>query len=104
MQLYNATADGGLDTTDVTVQVDSILHRVEAGGKIVLKPGDSITLVPGLYHAFWAEKERVLVGEVSSVNNDATDNRFYEPVGRFPAIEEDVPPTRLLVNDYEQFL
>ena len=80
------------------------MHRVEAGGKRVLRPGDSITLVPELYHAFWAEKGRVLVGEVSSVNDDAADNRFYEPVGRFPAIEEDVPPMRLLVNDYERFL
>ena len=104
VQLYNSTADGALDTTDVEVSLDGILHRVEAGGKRVLRPGDSITLVPGLYHAFWAERERVLVGEVSSVNDDATDNRFYEPIGRFPAIEEDVLPARLLVNDYEQFL
>lgn len=104
VQLYNSTESGGLDTTDVEVRLDGLLHRVEAGGVRVLKPGDSITLLPGLYHAFWAEGERVLVGEVSSVNDDAADNRFYEPVGRFPAIEEDVSPTRLLVNDYEQFL
>ena len=104
VQLYNSTESGGLDTTDVEVRLDGLLHRVEAGGVRVLKPGDSITLLPGLYHAFWAEGERVLVGEVSSVNDDAADNRFYEAVGRFPAIEEDVPPTRLLVNDYEQFL
>jgi hypothetical protein len=104
VQLYNSTGSGGLDTTDVEVRLDGLLHLVEAGGVRVLKPGDSITLLPGLYHAFWAEGERVLVGEVSSVNDDAADNRFYEAVGRFPAIEEDVPPTRLLLNDYEQFL
>jgi hypothetical protein len=104
IQLYNSTPDGGLDDSEVEVKLDGILHRVEAGGKRVLQPGDSITLVPGLYHAFWAEKGRVLVGEVSSVNNDATDNRFFEPVGRFPDIEEDVPPSRLLVNDYQKFL
>jgi hypothetical protein len=104
VRLYNSTAEGGLDTSDVEVRLDGILHRVEAGGGRVLRPGDSITLVPGLYHAFWGEGERVLVGEVSSVNDDAADNRFYEPVGRFPAIEEDVPPARLLVNDYERFL
>ncbi len=104
VQLYNSTADGGLDTSDVEVRLDSINHRVKAGDVKVLRPGDSITLVPGLYHAFWGEGERVLVGEVSSVNDDATDNRFYESVGRFPAIEEDVQPTRLLVNDYEEFL
>ena len=104
VQLYNSMADGGLDTTDVEVRLDGIMHRVEPGGVRVLRPGDSITLLPYLYHAFWAENERVLVGEVSSVNDDKADNRFYEPVGRFPTVEEDVPPTRLLVNDYGQFL
>jgi D-lyxose ketol-isomerase len=44
------------------------------------------------------------VGEVSSVNDDHTDNRFYEQVGRFPTIEEDVPPLYLLVGDYEKYI
>ncbi len=104
VQLYNSTESAELDTTDVYVRMDGIEQRVEAGGVKVLRPGDSITLVPGLYHAFWGERERVLVGEVSSVNDDKTDNRFYAPIGRFPEIEEDVPPTRLLVNDYAGFL
>ena len=104
VQLYNATADDGLDSSDVVVRVDSIAQRVRAGEIVSLAPGESITLTPRLYHAFWAEGERVFVGEVSSVNDDATDNRFYEAVGRFPAIEEDVQPTRLLVNDYKRFL
>ena len=42
----------------------------------------------------------MLVGEVSTVNDDETDNVFHEPVGRFPRIEEDEAPTRLLVIDY----
>jgi D-lyxose isomerase len=42
----------------------------------------------------------VLVGEVSTVNDDSTDNRFFEPVGRFPEIIEDVAPRHLLVGDY----
>lgn len=104
VQLYNATADDGLDSSDVLVRVDSMVRQVRAGGIISLAPGESVTLTPRLYHAFWAEGERVFVGEVSSVNDDATDNRFFEAVGRFPAIEEDVPPTRLLVNDYKRFL
>lgn len=104
VQLYNATADGGLDSSDVWVGIDALEQRVTAGDVCILRPGDSITLVPGLYHAFWAERARVLVGEVSSVNDDQRDNRFYEPVGRFPEIVEDVKPTRLLVNDYRKFL
>ena len=33
----------------------------------------------------------------------ADDNRFLEPVGRFPEIEEDVAPVRLLVGDYSRY-
>jgi D-lyxose ketol-isomerase len=45
----------------------------------------------------------VLCGEVSLVNDDHTDNRFYEPAGRFPEIEEDEPPLHLLVTDYVHY-
>ena len=45
----------------------------------------------------------MLVGEVSLVNDDDTDNRFLEPVGRFPAIEEDEPPLYLLTQDYARY-
>jgi D-lyxose ketol-isomerase len=75
-------------------------RHVEPGGLVRLSPGESITLPTRLYHAFWAEGSRVLVGEVSTVNDDATDNHFLEGVGRFPQILEDEPPLRLLVGDY----
>ena len=42
----------------------------------------------------------VLLGEVSMCNDDENDNRFYEPIGRFPTIEEDEPAYRLLCNEY----
>ncbi|MEX0747915.1 MAG: D-lyxose/D-mannose family sugar isomerase, partial [Rhodothermales bacterium] len=75
-----------------------------AGSTVLLAPGESITLPDGLYHEFWGEGDRVLVGEVSLVNDDATDNYFYEGAGRFPSIEEDVDPLYLLVNDYERYV
>jgi D-lyxose ketol-isomerase len=103
LQLYPSTPDGGLADTPVTVSTDGILRTLPAGGKVVLEPGESITLPTGLYHSFWAEGSRVLVGEVSLVNDDNTDNRFYEPVGRFPTIEEDEPPLYLLVKDYPRY-
>ena len=34
------------------------------------------------------------------VNDDNADNRFYKPAGRFPAVEEDEAPIRLLCNEY----
>lgn len=49
--------------------------------------------------AEWAEGERVLVGEVSMVNDDVTDNRFYLEMGRFPTVEEDEPALYLLGNE-----
>ena len=41
-----------------------------------------------------------LLGEVSQCNDDNTDNSFNPPVGRFPKIEEDEAPYRLLCNEY----
>jgi D-lyxose ketol-isomerase len=43
-----------------------------------------------------------MVVEVSLVNDDNTDNRFLEPVGRFAEIEEDEKPLFLLRDDYER--
>lgn len=104
VQLFNAAVDDGVANSAVHVRVNSIARRLPPGEIVILQPGDSIRLTPRLYHAFWAEDERVLVGEVSSVNDDAADNHFYEALGRFPAIEEDEAPARLLVGDYERFL
>jgi D-lyxose ketol-isomerase len=103
IQLYNATPDERLDRdNDVSVSVDGVRRTLAPGGMVRLTPGESITLEQGCYHKFWGEG-RVLVGEVSMVNDDQNDNRFHEPVGRFPDIEEDVPPLYLLCNDYARY-
>ena len=70
----------------------------------MLAPGESVTLMPGDWHAFWGEGGDVLIGEVSTVNDDETDNVFREPIGRFANIEEDVDPMHLLVSDYAIWL
>lgn len=88
----------------VLVPCDGIERQLNAGDKLVLKPGESVTLLPGVWHAFWAEKADTLIGEVSTVNNDLTDNFFLEPVGRFSDIVEDCEPDRLLVADYSKWL
>jgi D-lyxose ketol-isomerase len=103
LQLYNSTPDGGLADTDITVSTDGVVRHLKAGDVISLAPGESITLPTGLYHKFWAAESRVLVGEVSTVNDDHTDNKFYEPMGRFSTIEEDEPPLHLLVGDYDKY-
>lgn len=106
IQLWNSTADEGLDlVSDVMVSVDSVKAKVKAGGTIILKPGESVCLPQRLYHKFWGKKGAgtVFVGEVSRVNDDYVDNHFYEKVGRFADIEEDVEPLYLLYGDYKKY-
>jgi D-lyxose ketol-isomerase len=103
LQLYNATRDEQLDDSDVTVSVDGVERVVSAGGSVTLNPGESITLTDHLYHRFWAVGDRVLAGEVSLVNDDQADNRFYETLARFPTVVEDEPPLYLLCSDYPRY-
>ena len=86
------------------VRCDGIDVPYSHGQKLRLAPGESVTLMPGDWHAFWGEGGDVLIGEVSTVNDDVTDNVFREPIGRFAQIDEDVAPTHLLVSDYESWL
>jgi D-lyxose ketol-isomerase len=103
VQLYNSTDDDQLADSDVMVSLDGVKRVVKAGETVTLSPGDSITIESRVYHKFWGAESRVLVGEVSVVNDDNTDNRFYEAIGRFPAIEEDEPPLHLLCTDYPRY-
>jgi D-lyxose ketol-isomerase len=103
LELFNANEEEELADSDVVISLDGIEQTLLAGSTVVLRPGESITLRPHQYHAFWAEGEKVLVGEVSTVNDDNTDNCFLEPIGRFPDIEEDEEPLYLLVNDYARY-
>ncbi len=83
---------------------DGIARAYGPGEKLRLAPGESVTLMPGDWHAFWGDGGDVLIGEVSTVNDDVTDNIFVDPIGRFAEIEEDEAPTHLLVSDYERWL
>ncbi len=104
VQVYNASEDNQLADSDVEVLCDGVRRVVPAGGTIRLMPGESVTLEPRCWHHFWFEGGRVLMGEVSLVNDDQNDNFFLEPVGRFPAIEEDEPMLYPLVGDYAALL
>ena len=101
-KLCNATEDEQLADTDVEIFQDGRRYTVPAGSVITLHPGESLTLYPYYYHEFVIPQGggSVLIGEVSMCNDDNTDNRFLEPLGRFPTIEEDEPPYRLLCTEY----
>ena len=100
--LWNDDGSGGLAESPVRVNADGRSWQVPAGTQIRLEPGDSLTLWPHQYHDFHVEAGSgpVLIGEVSRCNDDKADNRFFEPIGRFPEIEEDEPPYRLLCSEY----
>lgn len=79
--------------SEFSVQRNGERIKVRSGHVIFLKGGERVTLVPGVYHAFWPESREAIIGEVSTANDDAHDNFFVDPrIGRFPQIEEDEPP------------
>jgi D-lyxose ketol-isomerase len=105
LELFMPDAEGNIDRkAEVTVPTDGVIRTLPAGGKLRLEPGESVTLLPGVWHTFWGEGADVLIGEVSTVNDDLTDNVFAEPIGRFAEIEEDEAPMHLLVADYDTWL
>lgn len=116
LTLYNSTekdfadVEGGRSgvkgefaDTPVTVAVDGRKVTVPAGGTLILKPGQSITLMPGQYHMWQGVPGTgpVMLFEVSTCNDDTIDNRFYEVGDRIPKIEEDEEPKYFIFNDYK---
>ena len=103
IQLWNANkkTEALDDKSDVVVSIDGIEHTIPAGGKVVLEPGESITLKPYVYHNFYSEADSgmVLGGEVSRVNDDANDNRFKDELPRFSEIQQDETPAYLLCGE-----
>ena len=104
MDLYMSDENGEKSEKEFSISIDGIQQYLSADSTIFLEPGQSITFDPYLTHQFYATEDDVIVGEVSSVNDDHSDNFFHPNIGRFPQIEEDVNPTYLLVNDYKKFL
>ena len=118
LTLYNSTAadfadvEGGragkigeFADTDVIASVDGKNIVVPAGGKIILKPGQSISLAPGQYHQWQGVPGTgdVILYEVSTTNDDTIDNRFHTAGERIPNMEEDVEAKYLMFADYPKY-
>lgn len=103
IRIWKANKCENMSEEDCEVKIDGIATRIRAGEVFRLKPGQSICFEPYLYHTFWAENGICLAGEVSRVNDDSNDNRFFEPLGRYPEIEEDEKALYLLCNEYYKF-
>lgn len=102
LELYKSDPNEGLSQEMFSVSVDGRRMTCRPGERIVLTPGESVCLEPYIYHKFYGEKGKgpVIVGEVSDVNDDVNDNRFLQPLGRYPSIEEDTAPLHLLCTEY----
>jgi hypothetical protein len=100
-RLFDTDERGAPMETPVAVRIDAELRHVGAREALVLRHGESVTLPPGQAHYLTAEPGHgaVLLGEVSRVNDDLTDNFFFEPTSRLPAVEEDEPAQRLLWSE-----
>ncbi|MFS2225026.1 D-lyxose/D-mannose family sugar isomerase [Pantoea sp. B65] len=105
VELYHRHGEAP-DNRPVTVAIDGFRQTHAAGTQIRLSPGESVTLAPGIYHSFWGEAGLgdVLVGEVSMINDDDTDNYFLTPRPRFNPVEDDEAPRWLLCNEYARYL
>ncbi len=116
--LYNATPEdfqdveggragkpGAFSDEPVRVTIDGRAVTVPAGGKVITKPGQSITLLPGQYHSWQGVPGTgdVILFEVSTTNDDTIDNRFHTAGDRIPAIEEDEEARHLMFADYPKF-
>lgn len=104
ISVYNGDKNGERLDTDVIIHKDGHQYELKAGEQVKLSPGESITISPYVYHDFQVPNigGPVLIGEVSMCNDDENDNCFYEKIGRFPEIEEDEEPYRLLCIEYEK--
>lgn len=104
VELYHSKPELSKIKAPIEVKIDGLLHKFEEGEKVCLEPGQSICLPSYMYHRFYGleGKGKVLIGEVSAVNDDQNDNHFFDEIGRFPEIEEDEAISHLLISDYKK--
>ena len=100
IELWAGQPDAVGKGSPFSVNVNGKARRIASGDTIRLTAGERITLTPGITHAFWPESEACIIGEVSTANDDATDNYFVDrDIGRFPEIDEDEPSEITLISE-----
>mgnify|MGYP006281764845 FL=1 len=102
IQLYSQDEQGNFleSEGEVKTLINGEEVSFQSGTILYLKPGERVTLKPGSYHRFWPASQYCIIGEVSTYNDDVTDNVFVnKDVGRFEAIDEDEPAIYPLISD-----
>lgn len=85
---------------NLRVQVDGRFRQLRSGRAFTLAAGSRVTLVPGVWHEFFPASTECIIGEVSTANDDLTDNFFADPrIGRFPELIEDEPAAIRLISE-----
>ena len=105
IRLYATDARGKLTDAPISVYQDGILHTYQPGELVFIEPGGSITLEPGVAHTFGPKPgSDLIVGEVSKINDDFTDNYRFEKIPAPCPVEEDAPMLHPLCTEYEVLL
>lgn len=106
MECYNVDSNGQELDTLVEIFVDGRKTIVKPREVLRLCPGESVTVTRNLMHRFYGEPGAglVMVGEVSQVNDDTSDNYFAAPLGRFSQIEEDIDKQYHLWTDLAEVM
>lgn len=100
IELWNIHPEKAAVGEKFEVQVNRQMRQVVNGEVLVLQSGERITLVPGVYHAFYPTSDECIIGEVSTANDDTNDNFFVDlEIGRYAEIYEDEAPIVKLLSD-----
>jgi D-lyxose ketol-isomerase len=102
VELFKVDRAGALLKERFRALKDIKMLDLEPGAKVVLEPGESLTLDPFVAHAFWAEGGATLAGEISLSNDDRADNLFLPPLPAPSPIQEDAARKYVTVRDHER--
>ena len=103
IELFHAdSASNSLTGKSFRISVDGMTRTLPSGSRLVLAPGESVSFESCHAHRFWGDGV-CMVGEVSKVNDDSSDNCFLDGMPRFDEIVEDETPHFLLAADYRKF-
>lgn len=100
IQLWKKDPAGGNSATNFEVKINGEFSTIVPGAPLFLGAGERVTIEPGIWHSFYAASEECMIGEVSTANDDSSDNYFSNSkISRFPNIIEDEPSIMPLISE-----
>lgn len=104
VKLWQKTNSNQLSTKSFQVLKDGQTFTAKPGQSFFLNPGESLHIPNTTYHQFWAKAGSgpVVSMELSSVNDDTSDNYWLNSGARYPEITEDEPAQYILCTEYQQ--